>query len=220
MRAPITAILIIFEITQSYEIILPLMICTIISNVISNILYKESIISYPLTKEGIKIKKSYEESILENIKVKDVMLKKGILTFKKNTPIQEIVDIANKLSSINIEQSDDKKLSGSLFFNFPIIDDENNLVGVLVLDDIKAVIFKKNLDTCLVASDICNKRDFAYVFPDDTLSVAMAKMGLRDLGAIPVVEKINNKLKLVGLLRRGDIILAYNRSYNNINQKY
>ena len=42
----------------------------------------------------------------------------------------------------------------------------------------------------------------------------MAKMGIRDLGAMPVVEKIsNNKLKLVGLLRRGDIIMAYNKSF-------
>jgi len=91
MRAPITAILIIFEITHSYQIILPLMICTIISNVMSNFLYNESIFTYPLTKEGIRIRKSIEESILNTIKVKDVMIKDNIITFKKSTPLTQSI---------------------------------------------------------------------------------------------------------------------------------
>ena len=198
MRAPITAILIIFEITHSYQIILPLMICTIIANVMSNFLYNESIFTYPLTKEGIKIRKSTEESILNNIKVKDVMLKENIVTFKKSAPLYEIINGVQKANHLS----------------FPVVDDENNLIGMLSLDDIKSIIFDESVKPLLVADDICRKRDITYIYPDNTLSDAMSKMGLRDLGAMPVVEKTNNnKLRFIGLLRRGDIIMAYNKSF-------
>jgi CIC family chloride channel protein len=198
MRAPITAILIIFEITHSYQIILPLMICTIISNVMSNFLYNESIFTYPLTKEGIRIRKSIEESILNAIKVKDVMIKDNIITFKKSTPLYEIINGIQKANHLN----------------FPIVDDDNNLIGMLSLEDIKSIMFDESVKPLLVADDICRKKDITYIYPENTLAEAMAKMGLRDLGAMPVVEKIsNNKLKLLGLLRRGDIIMAYNKSF-------
>lgn len=197
MRAPITAILIIFEITHSYQIILPLMICTIVADVMSNFLYKESIFTYPLTKEGIKIIKSTEESILNNIKVSDVMLKDNIVTFKRSTPLYEIINGVQKANHLN----------------FPVVDDDNNLIGMLSVDDIKSIMFDESVKPLLVADDICRKRDITYIHPDNSISDAMSKMGLRDLGAIPVVEKTyNNKLRFVGLLRRGDIIMAYNKS--------
>lgn len=198
MRAPITAILIIFEITHSYQIILPLMICTIIANVMSNFLYNESIFTYPLTKKGIKIRKSTEESILNSINVKDVMIKDNIVTFKKSTPLYEIINAIQKATHLN----------------FPVVDDDNNLIGMLSLDDIKSIMFDESVKPLLVADDICRKRDITYIYPNETLADAMSKMGLRDLGAMPVVEKTNNnKLKLIGLLRRSDIIIAYNKSF-------
>jgi CIC family chloride channel protein len=198
MRAPITSILIIFEITHSYQIILPLMTCTIIADVVSNFLYKESIFTYPLSKEGIKIRKSTEESILSSIFVRDVMLKDNIVTFKKSTPLYEIIAGIQKAEHLN----------------FPVVDNDNNLVGMLSLDDIKSIVFDESVKPLLVADDICRKSDITYVYPDNTLADAMSKMGLRDLGALPVVEKTNNnKLRLVGLLRRGDIIMAYNKAF-------
>ena len=199
MRAPITAILIIFEITQSYSIILPLMICTIISNVVSNFLINDSIFTYPLTREGIKIRTTTEESILNNISVKDVMMKNDeIITFKKSTPLYEIINGIQKASHLS----------------FPVVDDNNNLIGMLSLDDIKSIMFDESVKPLIVADDICRKKDITYIYPDETLADAMSKMGLRDLGAIPVVEKAsNNKLKLLGLLRRSDIIVAYNKAF-------
>ncbi|MDY6821423.1 MAG: chloride channel protein [Deferribacterota bacterium] len=201
MRAPITAILIIFEITQSYEIILPLMIATIVSNVVSNLLYKESIFTYPLVKEGIKVKRTLEESVLESIQVKDAMLKDNIIKFKKHTPIKDII--------ASIQRAN--------YSYFPVVDDNDILVGMLSLDDIRSILFDESVRDFLVADDICRRKDLSYVFPDDTLADAMAKMGLKDLGALPVVKKLDgDKLKFLGLLRRSDIIIAYNRYYSNM----
>ena len=126
------------------------------------------------------------------------MIKDNIITFKKSTPLYEIINGIQKANHLN----------------FPIVDDDNNLIGMLSLEDIKSIMFDESVKPLLVADDICRKKDITYIYPENTLSEAMAKMGIRDLGAMPVVEKIsNNKLKLVGLLRRGDIIMAYNKSF-------
>jgi len=196
IRAPLTAILIIFEITQSYEIILPLMLSTIVANVAANRLEKESIFSWVLAKkEGINIRKGTEEKILSSILVKDVMLT-DIVTFKETTRFKEIIEGIQRAKHIY----------------FPVLDDNNYLVGIMSLDNIKSVMFERELEEIVVAGEICTKDDIIYVYPEDNLSTALKKLGIKDLGALPVVENVNGKLRVVGLLRRSDILLAYNKA--------
>lgn len=204
MRAPLTSILIIFEITQSYEIILPLMLTSIIANFVANWFENESIFTYTLTKEGVMLKRNVEESILSNIKVRDVMLKDNLVTFRKQTPFEDIL----------------KSLQKADHMYFPIVDAENNLIGMLSLDDIKSVLFDESLKKLLLADDICRKKDLVYINPDNNLNNALGKMVNKDLGAIPVIQPLNGKLKLVGLLRRSDVMAAYNKAYMSQNVKF
>ena len=197
MRAPLTAILIIFEITQSYEIILPLMLATIIANVAANWLEKETIFTWILAKEGIRIKK-IDEDVLNTIKVKDVMLTK-ITTFSKSTPFKKIME----------------DIQRSAHMYYPVLNENNSLTGMLSLDDIKSILFEEGLQDILVADEICTKKDLIYISPNDDLSEAIRKMGSKDLGAIPVVEKHGDELKLKGLVRRSDILLTYNKAVLN-----
>ena len=83
---------------------------------------------------------------------------------------------------------------------------------MMSLDNIKSVMFEKELEEIVVAGEICTKDNIIYVYPEDNLSTGMKKMGIKDLGALPVVEKVNGKHRVVGLLRRSDIILAYNKA--------
>ncbi len=71
-HAPITAIIIVFELTNDYRIILPLMITCIISTVISSKLSRESIYTLKLVLRNIHIKDGAEVNIMKSIFVKDV----------------------------------------------------------------------------------------------------------------------------------------------------
>jgi len=196
IRAPLTSILIIFEITQNYQIILPLMLSSIIANVVANYLEKESIFTWILKKEGINIRRGTEETILRNILVSDVM-EKDVVTFYEDTTFREIKE----------------KFKRAKHNYFPVIDKENNLVGIISLEDIRSVIFEEGIEDIVVAKEIAKTSNLIYLFPDDNLSTALKKLGIKDLGALPVVEKDEKqKLKFLGLLRRSDIINAYNRA--------
>ncbi len=64
IRAPLTAILIIFEITQSYTVILPLMLTAIVANIFASYLEKESIFTWILTKQGgVRIRKGGRKNL-------------------------------------------------------------------------------------------------------------------------------------------------------------
>lgn len=195
IRAPLTAILIIFEITQSYAIILPLMFTAIIANIFAKMIEKESIFTWILVKQGIRIRKGKEESVLENLNVGDVMTRE-VVTFREDTPFRTVL--------VGIQSAN--------HMYFPVLNNDGYLSGMLSLDDIKGIIFEEGLEDIVVAGEICTKGNIIYVREDDSLLTATEKLGIKDLGALPVVEETDNGLIVKGLLRRGDIIIAYNRS--------
>ena len=194
IRAPITSILILFEITQSYHIVLPVMVTCIIANLISSRIEKDSMFTYSLSRAGFNIDHGIEKSILESIKVKDIMLT-DIIAFNDNTPLVEI------------KKSIEKKPHAY----FPVVDDKGYLTGVISLNDLKDEIFSgKNIETTL-AKDFGARRNIITVSPKETLEQAMRDFGIKEVGDLPVVEIEENGMKLVGLLRRSDIIIAYNK---------
>jgi CIC family chloride channel protein len=194
LRAPMTAILIIFEITQSYTVILPLMLTAIIANLVANALEKESIFTWILAKQGVRIKRGVEEKILESIQVKDVMFT-GVTSFKENAPFKSILT----------------GIQSAPHMHFPVLDRNDCLVGIISLIDIKEVLFEQGLEDLVVAGDICTRTGLITLSPTDTLGEAMEKLGKKDLEALPVVTQSSQGMKLEGLLRRGDLIIAYNK---------
>ncbi len=84
---------------------------------------------------------------------------------------------------------------------------------MLSLDNIREIIFEEGgLEDIVVAGEICTRENIIYVTVDDTLLTATEKLGIKDLGAIPVVQETDGKLYFKGLLRRGDIIMQYNKT--------
>lgn len=202
IRAPLTAILIIFEITQSYTVILPLMLTAIVANIFAGWLEKESIFTWVLSKQGVHIRKGAEASVLEKLRVGDVMLGQ-VTTFREDTPFRQILESV--------------KLANHTYF--PVLDNDSYLVGMLSLDNIREIIFEEGLEDIVVAGEICTRDKIIYVKEDDTLLTATERLGIKDLGALPVVKEQDGKLILRGLLRRGDIIMQYNKTVASMRVK-
>jgi hypothetical protein len=81
------------------------------------------------------------------------------------------------------------------------------LVGVITLRDVEAALFEG--DPRATAGSICS-RPALVCYADQTLGEALHQIGARDVGRMPVVERANPK-RMVGLLRRADLVLAYSR---------
>lgn len=191
-HAPLTNIFILFELTDQYEIILPIMISCIIATAIAKSLHPDSIYTLKLSRRGIKIHKGREESILASVMVREVM-RYDLEVIPEKTPFRELIAI----------------ISRSKNSYFPIVDGNGEMTGILSFSDIREVIFEEGLADLVVAKEVATSEVISLT-PDTNLNKAMEKFVAIDVAQLPVVdEKYPNKV--IAIITRGDIIAAYNR---------
>jgi CIC family chloride channel protein len=192
-HGPLSAILILFEMTGEYKIILPLMIACIISSLACRQLLKDSIYTLKLARRGINIRAGKEVNVLKSMSVKDVL-----------NP--EVETVPESLSLGEVAQ----RISKSKYNSFPVLDDKGSLTGILSFRDYHDVVFDENLRDLVVAKDLATP-SLVTVSLDENLFDALEKITLEDFSILPVVSP-DNPSKLVGVLSRRDIIGAYDKA--------
>ena len=191
-QAPITAILIIFELTSDYKIILPLMTTCIISALLSTYLQEGSIYTIKLMRRGISLYKGMEQSVLRNIYVRNVM-REDVVTIPEDVHLEEIFETFKKHNVSYL----------------PVVNHEGDLAGIISFRDLRAVLNETSLRRVLKAKDLATK-EVITVSKGENLKKALQKMGQKGVSQLPVVSDENPK-KLVGMIHDKDIIAAYNR---------
>lgn len=189
-RAPITAIIILFEMTGDYRIILPLMLSTVIATLLAQRLESESIYTMKLSRRGVRLEHGHDIDVMQSVQVSEVMA-----TNADPIPVNMCL---NDLAA---------RLQGDRHNAFPVVTDSGALYGIVSLQDLERTLTRENGDN-LTASDIAT-RSLVTAYPDEAMWVALKRMGPRDLSTLPVVERDNPK-KLLGVIRRRDIVKAYN----------
>ena len=192
-HGPMSAILILFEMTGDYKIILPLMIACIISYLASSQLLQESIYTLKLSRRGVNIRGGKEVNVLKSIPVRDVM-----------NPYPETIPEGLSLRGFS------EKISKSKHNSFPIVNKDGNLTGILSFLDYHDAVFDENLKDLIVAKDLATL-NVVTVPIDDNLYSALEKITSKDFSILPVVDKDNPSI-LLGVLTRRDIIGAYNKA--------
>ena len=192
-RAPITAIIIVFELTNDYNIILPLMIVCIISTILSSKLSRESIYTLKLLLRNISIKEGADINVMESIFSKNV--------FDTKFDYLSVTD--------NFSQVVNKMIRGRGPV-FPVLDGVGNIFGILSINDIKEYLFEKeSLQNLLIAGDICNG-DFELTTPNENCQSVVDKLRSHDLEGLPVVDNPGSK-KVIGMIWLKDIQDEYQK---------
>jgi len=188
-HAPITAFMIIFELTSDYKIILPLMIACVIATLIARRLSEASIYSMKLIRRGVDMYRGRSLNVLAHMKVKDVMREAGSAV-TPDTPLLSLLSTftANPMDTIFV------------------VDGEQRLRGVINLDDIRPLLNDHAaLDQVLIAFDIMRTTEFPSVRPDHSLDEVMRQLG-RYRFEVPVLD---NGV-LMGSIYPEDVIDRYN----------
>jgi CIC family chloride channel protein len=189
-RAPITAIIILFEMTGDYRIILPLMLATVVSTLLAEHLHRESIYTMKLSRRGVRLERGLDVDVMQGVTVGEVMT-------------QDVDTVPATLSLRELAAEFER----THHHGFPVLDEEGKLFGIVSLQDMQRALQRKDWRQLTVA-DIAT-RDPVTVYPNDPMWVALRKMAPRDLSRLPVVDPDDPK-KLLGVLRRPDLVRAYN----------
>ncbi len=193
MHAPITSILIIFELTDEYRIILPLMIACIISVLVATRLKRDSIYTLKLSRRGLNLFQGQEVNVLQSLEVAKVM-KEDFERVRLDTPFRKLMDLT----------------VSSPHANFFVVDGEERLAGVISVHDVRKILYESDvLGPLLIAQDFLVPIDHWYT-PHDTLDIVMKAFGELNLDELPVVDAADTK-RLIGTVSKTDVIEAYNR---------
>jgi len=191
-HAPITAILIIFEMTGDYKIILPLMIATIISLVTTKF-QEGSIYTLKLKRRGIDIHQGKEINVLKSMKVKDVM-RSSIEILSPDTPMKDVIE-----KFLTSEHSD-----------FYITDEKGEIAEKISQVELGAIAPEyEALKDFVLAKDIATP-NMVVVNENDNLDYVMREYGKENVSEIPVVAS-SDPTKVLGTVWPLDVITAYNK---------
>ncbi len=184
VHAPLTATLLLFEMTGDYRIILPLMLSVAVSLLVSRRIQKDSVYSLGLARHGVRLERGREVEVLQTALVSEAM-QPDTTALLESTPLDEAAEIFIQTRRHGL----------------PVVNEHGELSGILTLQDIQRA------EKQTFVGEACQRR-LETAFPDETLSDALRRMSRRDLGRLPVVARENPK-QLLGVLRRSDIIRAY-----------
>jgi H+/Cl- antiporter ClcA len=189
VRAPLTAVLLLFEMTRDYRIVLPLM-----ASVGLCAWLVEQLQSGQISALGAKKTANAEDvGALSTIKIAEVMSVQP-LTFKYSTPILQAAQI----------------FTSGYFHSALVVDDSHHLLGILTTQDIeRALSLPKSSQhfNKLTVQEVCTK-EVLYTFADESLADAIRRMAARDLQQLPVVDR-NSTSRVVGMVDRQAITSAY-----------
>jgi len=191
-HAPITAIIIIFELTSQYTIILPLMITCITSTLLATVLKKGNIYTIKLMRRGIVLHRGREQSILQKILVLDVM-RKDMRSVRENT---FLTDIIKTFQDYNVSYLE-------------VVNENNELCGIISFRDIRPVFFEEQLGPLVVAKEVATSPVVTVTQLED-VETALRKMGQTGVSQLPVVDQ-HNPRRVIGVIHEKDITAAYNR---------
>ncbi len=192
-HGPLTAMMIIFEMTGNYEIILPLMIACVTSTVVARAFQKDSIYTLKLVRRGVNIFEGREQNVLKSLYVREVM-HTDFEKISENTPCSAIINL----------------VSDSRDFYFPVINEKDEMTGVFSLNDVRRFMKEEeHLRHIIIAKDIA-ATDVITTFPDENLSEVIKKFSKLNIDEVPVMESQGSR-RVVAMIKRKDVIDAYNR---------
>lgn len=192
-HATLSALLLIFEITSNYQIILPLMLGTIVATITSRLLMKENIYTKAISLSGDYIFKGRNLTLLQSIPIRQ-HIQREFETIPENMRFKDIL----------------KLMKNSTRSTFPVVNTRNHLVGIISLRDIRPYLFDEHLYPLLIAKDVA-REDYFSLTPDQSLADVLRMFDLTDAEMLPVTSRRNPR-KLLGVIFRDDLMRWYRKA--------
>ncbi len=193
LGAPISSILIIFELTGDYAVTMAVMVAVVIASVITQQVHGRSFFTWQLEQRGLNLSGGREAGLLADIRISDVMRHE----FTAVPPSMHMDELRDELQSAP---------NGLLF----VVQEDGALFGTITLADMADAAFDTSMDGLINASDVA-RVDPPALDRRGNLDAALKLMESEGEAHVAVVDD-HDAMKMVGVLEEVDVILAYNRA--------
>lgn len=194
MGAPISTILIVFELTGDYAITVGIMIAVVLSSLIFNEVFGQSLFHWQLARRGVKLRQGRYQKITGDIAVSTMMRH----AFTKIAHTAKRDDIIGAIRTARFNQ---------VF----VVGDDDRLMGVITLPDITARLEEREkneeAEKERTAGDLC-RRDPPYLRPGSTLDAALNLFDTTGETHIPVVDSLET-MRIIGVVDEHKLMKTY-----------
>jgi len=191
LHSPLTAIFLIAEITGGYDLFIPLMLTCAISFLITKNLLNYTIYTRELAATGDLLTHNKDETVL-TLMALDSVIEKNFSVIQPQMTLGTMLHEAVAKSSRNL---------------FPVVDDDENLVGIILLDDIREFMFDTSLYDTLFVDDIMHHAPDYIIYEKDNMKTVMKKFQDSSAWNLPVLKDE----KYYGFVSKSKLLTAYRR---------
>jgi CIC family chloride channel protein len=190
-HAPLTGILLVYELTQSYEVILPLMLATVISTIVARIIHPDSVYTAKLTQMGVRVGSMSDLTILRRMSVHDVPLLTAV-SVREDATAQHLLELSET----------------HMVRDFVVVTDDGRYVGMVPGADLSAALVYREAIPLLTVRELI-RIDLPTTTHDETLDMALDKFSRSDVQSMAV---LSDSEQVLGLLTRARLMEKYQRA--------
>ena len=189
-HAPMTGVMLVYEITQTYSLIVPLMLCAVLSVIVGRLLYRESVYTAELAAAGIRVGSTSDLTLLRQLTVRDVPLMPPV-TVRPNDSGQRLLELSERFA----------------VSDFVVVDEKDNYLGMVTGTDLQAALVFREAIPLLQVNEI-ERTDLPSVVLDDTLDVALDRFSEHDAASLAVLSNTGDG-RVIGVLTRTRLMREY-----------
>jgi CIC family chloride channel protein len=192
VHAPLAAMLITFEVTRDYQIVVPAMLACIIATSGARFLYQDSIYTMILRKRGVRLGAVADVMLLRRLMVEEVSLEPATVV-RMDDPFMRIWEM--------ITSSESK--------DYVVVDRQGVYAGMVTADEIKSALIDREAIPLLTVGELM-RTDVPMVQSTDTLEAVLDVFARHDVARLPV-DITGNEGKVIGLISRAGLMKRYQK---------
>lgn len=191
-HAPMTAIFLLFELTRDYSVVVPIMITGITATIVARRLVPESIDEYELARRGLHLHAEGKDRMMHQLFVRSLVAR-DVETIREDASVAELA----------------RAVTVSRHTMLPVVDGAGRLVGVVGMDDLRAVLLDSESWGRRQVGELV-RRDVPVIRQGDSLYDALELLAAHGLEQAVVVDDVEEG-KVVGLLKRSELQNFYQK---------
>ena len=196
-KAPISTIIFVSEMTNSYHLLLPSLLVCSLSFLLSRswTIYHQQV---PAKHDSPAHRGEFVVDVLEDLRVIDAYTPMSLTKIPENMSLRDLI----------------KVVSDTDCYNYPVVDEGGRLIGMISVDDIRGVLLEEGVYPLIIAKDLAQPNPVTVTL-NESLNSALHKFTLMDMQGrpveeIPVVDD-KNPNEIIGVLTRRNLLAAYSR---------
>lgn len=195
-HAPLTAILILFELTRDIYVLLPIMLAAVVSTVLAQLLCKDSIYSLKLRRRGLLIGTMADMTVLRRLTARDIKPIPHVQVHPED-PLQKLLELRDAYKVVD----------------FIVVDHDGNYLGLVTGEDMRTALIEREAIPYLLVEELM-RRDLPVIYEDETLDRVLQKFSKHDVSSLALIDGASTEKnkRVLGRITRARLMNRYQQA--------